>query len=937
MIPAEKAQRSSLAWPDEKDSAVQKAATNDGTFANIGNRLVLPTIPAKVRARLLVLFLALAGIKVALLVRLGKGLFETHWRLEAPTPAWGDYILFALFVVLGFLSVLKLHRHCAAAGVKAIRAANVTLFCFGLLFILLTFHTQGKNYLYPILSGILDWNSLVPYLSLDFFFQPPFLGAWIFAYALTYYFLARSGRESWALYLTAAFGAVYAGVALRDLSASRDELLVVDCLGLASLLVGWNPSAKVAPVWFAIPLAWCVFLAAELFWFTPPEVWLAATYFRLLVYASTLLFAGATLIAFRRGFGRGWSGLLLFYLFGFLLLASRNYPIAINFNHVICLGLKLPHYFVGEILVVGFLALVAMGWAKIFPRVRFWWLDVLSIALIALAFIDFRLCQLLAVRLGWDILALGGTVKMMWRMAKPYLPGALAAVAGLAIVYRLAVAKVRKWFESARDHIGDGSSPSRNPGLIYAATAFLLLGLLGVLTAAPDKAEGQAALRLAQTSPVWKRAMAKTMKPEDFLRTAQALGMGELNATVSAPASPKSDLNVVLVFMESSYNKHLSLFGGSEDTQPLLSKYRDRMELYPNFFSSFASSIHARFATFTSLYPVRDYNAFTLEHVPVKSIFEVLHDNDYSCSLFYSSFLDYTGFRNFLANRGFDAVYDADTMPGERKTEAVSWGLREEETLAAMQNQIKAYAASKKRFFLTYVPAAPHYPYDKMPDRFHKYKIGEMGDYSPLYLNELLYMDWVLASIVGQLEESGLLDHTLVIITNDHGEMLGQHGGPIGHGFMLSPELVNTPLIIMDPRKPGYRINSTIGSQIDLLPTTLELLGIPVPADQLYEGRSLASVGDHDQRFIYLSSMQQFGVIQENRLMLGDRDRDNGALTGVFSIANEGAKTVFSEDPGSAKPPVSIKQFDDFQENLLRNYSQYRDAVCKTRVITVQR
>ena len=30
--------------------------------------------------------------------------------------------------------------------------------------------------------------------------------------------------------------------------------------------------------------------------------------------------------------------------------------------------------------------------------------------------------------------------------------------------------------------------------------------------------------------------------------------------------------------------------------------------------------------------------------------------------------------------------------------------------------------------------------------------------------------------------------------------------------------------------------------------------------------------------------------------MLGDRDRDNGALTGVFSIANEGPKTVFSED-----------------------------------------
>lgn len=48
---------------------------------------------------------------------------------------------------------------------------------------------------------------------------------------------------------------------------------------------------------------------------------------------------------------------------------------------------------------------------------------------------------------------------------------------------------------------------------------------------------------------------------------------------------------MVLIFLESSYNKHLSLFGSSEETQPLLSKYKDRMELFPNFFSNFASCL----------------------------------------------------------------------------------------------------------------------------------------------------------------------------------------------------------------------------------------------------------------------------------------------------------------------------------------------------------
>ena len=59
--------------------------------------------------------------------------------------------------------------------------------------------------------------------------------------------------------------------------------------------------------------------------------------------------------------------------------------------------------------------------------------------------------------------------------------------------------------------------------------------------------------------------------------------------------------------MESSYNQHLSLFGSREETQPLLSKYKDRMEIFPNFFSNFAGSIHARFASFTSLYPTEDF------------------------------------------------------------------------------------------------------------------------------------------------------------------------------------------------------------------------------------------------------------------------------------------------------------------------------------------
>jgi phosphoglycerol transferase MdoB-like AlkP superfamily enzyme len=424
-----------------------------------------------------------------------------------------------------------------------------------------------------------------------------------------------------------------------------------------------------------------------------------------------------------------------------------------------------------------------------------------------------------------------------------------------------------------------------------------------------------------------KRSGTSVMDQTAFLKTATELGLAGMCAPVpSVPANAPRDLNVVVIFQESTYNKHLSLFGSQEATEPLLSQYKDRMELFPNFFSVFAGSMNARFATFTGLYPVGDYQAFTAQRVPVKSIFETLHDHGYTCSMFYSSYFDYTDFRDFLRNRGIDAMYDADTMPGTRKSPPLSWGLEESETLDAMRGQIKKYAANKQKFFLTYVPAAPHNPFDGTPRQFRKWPREKPGELTPFYLNDLLYMDWTISSIVDELKESGVLDKTLIVITADHGEMLGENGGPVGHGWAMTPELANVPLIIMDPGHPGYRINDTIGSQVDLMPTILDTLGIPLPAGQLYQGASLYSPNLNANRTIYLNSFRQYGEIKDARFICGDREIEQGGGADsreVFGITNEGPHTSFPPAQSGAVNAARISSFDDFQKNLLRNYSVY--------------
>lgn len=869
---------------------------------------------------------ALCLIKLMVLVSLRKELFEIHYRVGEIPPSWVNYAAFYLFALLAGLNIWKLGARCMPAGVRIVRSANAAILLLATLFILFTFHAGDRNYLNAVMTEMLRFKDLRWYLISNSFFAMPFLFVWVFLYALIYYGLCRKGREQFILRVTAVFATAYIAMCLQDFTDYRDALLVADCIGIACLVL--NGGALNA-FWMALPLIG----AASLFvLFRPYQPKLRASYFSpefaVLLWGYLILLTGLTLIAWKRGFLAGWWRILPLAVAVFLLI-NVNFPGSPNYENTLALGFMLPRYFIDEIGIMAALWLIGAAWRKLRPTGTLLWLDLLNLLLITVALVDLRLTQIMHVRLDWDVLSLaaGETTKMMWRMSRPYLPLLAAALAIITVLYAVSLRLLQRLRKSAP--VPDIPAPSGR-SFAYAATACVLLGMAGVSFTPGDKAEGETLALFARTSPFFRRASTPVMDRAAFLQTVKELGLADMVAPPpSVPSRAPRDLNVVLIFQESTYNKHLSLFGSKEDTQPLLSQYKNRMELFPNFFSVFAGSINARFGTFTGLYPVHDFHAFTSERVPVKSIFEILHDHGYACSMFYSSYFDYTDFRDLLRNRGIDGMYDADTMPGASTNKHVSWGLREDATLNAMREQIRQHAADKRKFFMTYVPAAPHNPFDGTPDRFHKNrKIEKFGDLTPFYENELLYMDWTLTSIIDQLKESGLLDKTLVVITADHGEMLGEDGGPVGHGWAITPELANVPLIIMDPGHPGYHVNNSVGSQVDLLPTVLDSLGIPLPPDQLYQGASLYSSSLNTNRTIYLNSYQQYGEVQGAQFVRGNRNSEGQGRADtreVFDISDQGSRTIFTpEEEGTraTNAPV-IADFDKFQKNLLRNYSVY--------------
>jgi arylsulfatase A-like enzyme len=96
---------------------------------------------------------------------------------------------------------------------------------------------------------------------------------------------------------------------------------------------------------------------------------------------------------------------------------------------------------------------------------------------------------------------------------------------------------------------------------------------------------------------------------------------------------------------------------------------------------------------------------------------------------------------------------------------------------------------------------------------------------SGAYDEEVLFVDRQLERFFAGLEQRGLADETLVVLTADHGEELFDHGG-FEHGHSLYQELLHVPLAFWGPGVEPGRIDAPV-SLVDVLPTLLEGLGLP--------------------------------------------------------------------------------------------------------------
>jgi len=116
-----------------------------------------------------------------------------------------------------------------------------------------------------------------------------------------------------------------------------------------------------------------------------------------------------------------------------------------------------------------------------------------------------------------------------------------------------------------------------------------------------------------------------------------------------------------------------------------------------------------------------------------------------------------------------------------------------------------------------------------------------------LYDAAIRYSDETLRDFFNKLSQLGFFENYLIVITADHGEEFGEHGG-LQHRGVLFEELIHVPLILKGTRVPaGRRQNELVGS-VDVAPTILKYCGIEPPARM--PGRDLLT-DRHPRQFIF--------------------------------------------------------------------------------------
>jgi arylsulfatase A-like enzyme len=361
---------------------------------------------------------------------------------------------------------------------------------------------------------------------------------------------------------------------------------------------------------------------------------------------------------------------------------------------------------------------------------------------------------------------------------------------------------------------------------------------------------------------------------------------------------PPEEPNILWVVWDTVRADHMSLYGYPRETTPRLDAWAVNARVFENVSSPAAYTLPSHASMFTGLMPSEHCTTNGHQRLgdEFHTIAELLGGAEYQTFLYSANpHISAAPSRNF--GQGFDRTEhpwsprqqrDAEALvrekipPEDRSSELperleaagrgerslTGWNIKAAGKLAerATLDWLESIDRSRPYFvFLNYMeahrPTIPprayrerlmseedvkkSYQVDRSWLTMWEYNFG-LHDYSDedleltraTYDATLLELDDLFAELLEALDQRGLLDHTVVILTADHGEQLGEHH-MLDHQHSLYQPLLRVPLVIYHPPAFAAGRETRPVMNFDLFPTLLELAGVKPPAGLVTRAVSL--------------------------------------------------------------------------------------------------
>ncbi len=388
-----------------------------------------------------------------------------------------------------------------------------------------------------------------------------------------------------------------------------------------------------------------------------------------------------------------------------------------------------------------------------------------------------------------------------------------------------------------------------------------------------------------------------------------------LRKTISFTGSKLFDIapgekpHIIFLFLESFRSMNVGCMGAEIPATPCFDRLAEQGILFPNFYAIGPQTSRTFLASLFGIAPHLDtpnlqpYCKFPLIGLP-----EILREKNYKTALIQGGSVLVDNTSQFSKCHGFETVLGKEDIPATRE-QMMSWGIHDGPLLQYAADWLRTQTAPT---FLSLFTISNHHPWEP-PQNWHFPVSKDLPEPYRRYLQTFSYSDFALGQFVEKLQQTGLMDRSLLFICGDHGQEMGEKGPNFAVHNSLYQGNLHIPLLLLGRGIQPRKIE-TPSSHADFLPTVLDLLGIQAVHHSV--GKSLARAQSNASLYFSLpGNFSHLGCLKGSHKLIS-----TGKKIELYDLSKDPLeKTNLAPSPLAAQLEEETIAFFDAMDTLYTN------------------